>query len=153
MKHNPCPFHICTNHIKTWTYCMTACQTSGMLRLTEIHKGGKQAEKPFICASDYTVKLRVGVIFLIPEMMQRAVNKSSGTVLKTKPDERKQFTKEHILREKLGHCRGFHLLTRYREQLVLFSLSCHPVSFHLSPSPGAVKSFRNIKRLFSPQTF
>lgn len=80
-------------------YCMTACQTSGSIGLTEIHKRDKQAEKPFICVSDYTVKLRVGVIFLIPEMMHRAVNKSSGTMLKTKPDGRKQFTKEHILHE------------------------------------------------------
>lgn len=124
-----------------------------LLRLTEIHKGGKQADKLFICISVYTVKLGLGVIFLIPEMMHRSVNKSSGTVLETKPDEREQFTKEHILYEKLGHCKEFHLLTRYRTQLVLFFFSCHPVSPHFCASSGAIKSFWNMNRPLSQKTF
>lgn len=44
-------------------------------------------------------------------MMNRAVNNNFWDVLKTKPDERKQFTKEHILHDLSGFCGGFHLLT------------------------------------------
>lgn len=102
--------HVCINHTKIWASSVTACQTSGpfltLIRPTWLHKGGKQAEKPFICASDYTMKLQIGVVFLIPAMMHGAVNKSSGTVLQMNPDAWKQFTKGLILQEKLGQFTG-----------------------------------------------
>lgn len=73
------------------------CTALVLIRLTEIHKGGKQKDKAFICVSVYLVKLRRRVRFLIPEMTHRSLNMFFGTVLETKPDEREQFTKEHIL--------------------------------------------------------
>ncbi len=114
------PSHIHTNHIKTWTNCMIMCQTSApFFRLLYWHKYTKETFfNLYIWSRRETASQ---VVFLIPKIMHGAVNKSFGKVLKTKPDGWKQFTKEHILHEKLGHCRGFHLLTSYRAQLVSLS--------------------------------
>lgn len=101
-----------------------------ILRPWKIHKGGERAEN--ISSRYMTVEwnLQVRVTFLSPGMMLGAVNKSSGMLkLQTKPDGQKQFTKEHILPEKLGHLVS--LLTRYRKQLVSVCFVCCPFFFFL----------------------
>lgn len=134
--------------LRTWTCRVTACQTSGRIRRV-VEMVEKYTNKQRKLSSEY---LRVRVIVLIPEMMQRVVNKSSGTLLQ-KNETRWAKTIHKRTYSPWKIVERFHLLTRYRKQLELVSCSCHRVSLSLSASSGAVKLFRNIKKHFSTQPF
>lgn len=90
-----CCSHSCKNHIRTWTrrtYSLSNIwPLLKLIRLSEVHKGGKQAQEHFICT---WLHYETASQSYISDCQDDAVNKSSGTMLQTKPNGQKHLKKE-----------------------------------------------------------